>query len=129
LFGGLLASASMIALYLALVRKVFSHQHFTTLIGAGDVAKVCVLAIVAGIALSSTMAWVALRRHLKAADPKRPPRRRATDLPETAASVESAGSPESAGSVRPGRTDVVHRVGHQARPHAADPERAGHRRR
>ena len=118
LFGGLLASGSLIALYLALVRRVFAAQHFTTLIGAGDVAQVCVLAMLAGIALSCAMAWVALRRHLRAADPKRLPRRRATDVPE----------PVPAGG---GRSDAVHRVVRQSRAAATGQtsERVGHRRR
>ncbi|MDQ1674141.1 MAG: cell division transport system permease protein [Frankiaceae bacterium] len=81
LLGGLLASASMVALYGVLVRRVFSRQHFTPLITGGDVVRVSLLALAAGVLLSSAMAWVALRRHLKAADPS-PPRRRATDRPD-----------------------------------------------
>jgi cell division transport system permease protein len=117
LLGGLLASAAMVALYLALVRDVFSHQHFTTLITASDVAKVSLLAIVAGILLSSLMAWVALRRHLKAADPKRPPRRRLSDRAEPAAAGGGAAG-----------LDRVPRVGRQ-RGRTVDRPRVGHRRR
>jgi cell division transport system permease protein len=81
LFGGLLASAALIGLYFAMVRNVFSHQHFTTLITGGDVARMSLLAVAAGVLLSSLMAWVALRRHLKAAEPKRASRRRRADIP------------------------------------------------
>lgn len=121
LFGGLLASASLVVLYVALVRRVFSSQHFTTLIGAGDVVEVSLASIGAGVLLSSAMAWVALRRHLRAAEPKRLPRRRATDVPEPAAAGVASGS-----------SDVVRRVARQKR-RAAGRERpvagSGHRRR
>jgi cell division transport system permease protein len=124
LLGGLLASTALIALHIELVQRVFNKQHFTTLIGAGDVAKVCLLAILAGVALSSAMAWVALRRHLKAADPKRLPRRRATDVPE---SSRSAGG-QSAGGRFDGAGEAAARVGRQLRRTSAA-DRVGHRRR
>lgn len=111
LFGGLLASGALLTLYVVLVRRVFGAQHFTTLITAGDVVEVSLLAVGAGVLLSSAMAWVALRRHLRAADPKRLPRRRATDVPEPGASP---------------RNDVVRRVIRQRRRVPAD--RVGHRR-
>jgi len=113
LLGGVLASGALVTLYVVLVRGVFSHQHFTTLITAGDVAKVSGMALVAGVLLSSLMAWVALRRHLRAADPKRLPRRRATDVAEP-----------SSGNAR---RDLVPRI----RRAAAQEERpsVGHRRR
>jgi hypothetical protein len=115
----LLASASLIALYLALVRRVFAGQHFTTLIGAGDVAQVSLLSMAAGVLLSSAMAWVALRRHLRAADPKRLPRRRATDVPEPATDG-AAGASDVVRRVRQGRRTIT-----RERPAA----RTGHRRR
>lgn len=114
LLGGLLASAALSGLYIALVQRVFSSQNFTTLIGAGDVVRVSLLSIAAGVLLSSAMAWVALRRHLKAADPKRLPRRRATDVPSDAAPGSAAASDgrRSDGRLADGR-------GGAGRPHAA----------
>lgn len=114
LAGGLLSSATLGTLYLVLIRRAFHGQHFTPLIGAGDVVRVSLLALAAGVLLSSAMAWVALRRHLRAADPKRLPRRRATDVPEPSATR--------------GTDDVARRVVRQSRRRPV-PERAGHRRR
>jgi cell division transport system permease protein len=114
LAGGLLASAAMIALYVGLVRKVFSHQHFTTLINGTDVAEMSLLAVAAGVLMSSLMAVVALRRHLKAADPKRPPRRRATDRAEPT-------------DGRSGSREVVRRARSAQRAPKA-PATSGHRR-
>jgi cell division transport system permease protein len=117
LFGGLLASAALVTLYVVLVRDVFSHQHFTALITATDVAKMSLLAVAAGVLLSSLMAWVALRRHLKAADPKRLPRRRATDVPAEPV-LTDAGSD----------SDVMPRIGPQ-RAAPSSRASAGHRKR
>jgi cell division transport system permease protein len=120
LLGGVLAGAALVGLHLGLVRRAFASQHFTTLIGAGDVARVCLLALIAGVALSSAMAWVALRRHLKAADPKRLPRRRASDVPE----------PVAPGDAQDRAGDLVRRVGRQVRRANRDtPAATGHRRR
>jgi cell division transport system permease protein len=122
LLGGVLASAALVTLYLVLVRGVFSHQHFTTLITAGDVAAMSLRAIVFGVLLSSLMAWVALRRHLRAADPKRLPRRRATDH---ATAATAATAPAADGSTR-------RDLGPRTRRSAAEPARrpgVGHRRR
>jgi cell division transport system permease protein len=117
LLGGLLASAALIGLYVGLVSNVFRHQHFTKLISATDVAKMSLLAVAAGVLLSSLMAWVALRRHLKAADPKRPPRRRVTDLSPAPAEAAPASAPG----------DVTPHIGRQP-VRSQQRERVGHRR-
>jgi cell division transport system permease protein len=74
LAGGLLAGASILSLRVVLIDHRFSHQQFTPVLSHGDVWAVIGYVILAGVGASALMAFVALRRHVRAAEPKRPSR-------------------------------------------------------
>ena len=86
LAGGLIAGGTLFGLRIALIDHRFSHQQFTPVLTHADVWRVIVYVILAGAASSALMAFVALRRHVRAAEPKRPSRalRSAVPAPRTA---------------------------------------------
>ncbi len=74
LAGGLLAGATIFGLRIALIDHRFSHQQFTPVLSHSDVWAVIGYVILAGVGASALMAFIALRRHVRAAEPKRPSR-------------------------------------------------------
>ncbi len=88
LAGGVLAGASLFGLRIALIDHRFSHQQFTPVLSHGDVWQVIGYVLIAGAAASSLMAFIALRRHVNAAEPKRPSRSLRKSIPSPRAGLE-----------------------------------------
>ncbi len=90
LLGGVLAGGTIFGLRIALIDHRFSHQQFTPVLTHGDVWQVIGYVLLAGAVASSLMAFVALRRHVRAAEPKRPTRAmRRTVVPAPRTPVET----------------------------------------
>jgi cell division transport system permease protein len=88
LAGGIIAGGALFGLRIALIDHRFSHQEFTPVLSHGDVWTVIGYVIVAGMLASSLMAFIALRRHVNAAEPKRPSRSLRKSIPPPRAGVE-----------------------------------------
>jgi cell division transport system permease protein len=82
LAGGALAGGTIFGLRIALIDHRFSHQQFTPVLTHADVWQVIVYVLLASAVASSLMAFVALRRHVRATEPKRPSRSLRKALPE-----------------------------------------------
>jgi cell division transport system permease protein len=74
LAGGVLAGGTIFGLRVVLIDHRFSHQQFTPVLSHGDVWAVIGYVVLAGVGASALMAFIALRRHVRAAEPKRPSR-------------------------------------------------------
>ncbi len=88
LAGGVLAAGAILGLRVALIDHRFSHQQFTPVLTAADVWQVIFYVLIAGAGASSLMAFIALRRHVRAAEPKRPSRQLRKAVPPPRATVE-----------------------------------------
>jgi cell division transport system permease protein len=88
LAGGIIAAGALFGLRVALIDHRFSHQEFTPVLTHGDVWTVIGYVIVAGMVASSLMAFIALRRHVNAAEPKRPSRSLRKSIPPPRAGRE-----------------------------------------
>jgi hypothetical protein len=88
LAGGIIAAGALFGLRIALIDHRFSHQEFTPVLTHGDVWTVIGYVIVAGMVASSLMAFIALRRHVNAAEPKRPSRSLRKSIPPPRATRE-----------------------------------------
>ncbi len=108
LAGGVVAGGALYGLRIALIDHRFSHQQFTPVLTAGDVWKVIFYVLLAGAASSALMAFFALRRHVRAAEPKRPSRslRKMVPPPRTASEPVTGG---------PGHKVVLAGSGHRRR--------------
>ncbi len=91
LAGGLIAGGTLYALRVVLIDHRFSRQQFTPVLTAGDVWQVIAYVVIAGVLAAALMAFLALRRHVRAAEPKPPSRaqRRAVPPPRSAPASES----------------------------------------
>jgi cell division transport system permease protein len=81
LTGGVLAGGTLYALRIILIDHRFSHQQFTPVLTGGDVWQVIFYVLLAGAGSAALMAFFALRRHVRAAEPKRPSRSDFTSVP------------------------------------------------
>lgn len=88
LAGGLIAAGTLFGLRVALIDHRFSHQQFTPVLSHGDVWQVIAYVMLAGAGASALMAFVALRRHVRAAEPKRPSRQLRQSVPKPRISLE-----------------------------------------
>lgn len=88
LAGGLLAGGTILGLRVALIDHRFSHQQFTPVLTPTDVWHVIFYVLLAGAGASSLMAFVALRRHVRAAEPKRPSRQLRKSVPPPRTALE-----------------------------------------
>ena len=86
LAGGLMAGGALYGLRVALIDHRFSRQQFTPVLTHGDVWQVISYVVIAGVVAAALMASLALRRHVRAAEPKRPSRslRKAVPTPRAA---------------------------------------------
>jgi cell division transport system permease protein len=91
LAGGIIAGGTLFGLRVALIDHRFSHQQFTPVLSHGDVWQVILYVLIAGVGSAALMAFLALRRHVRAAEPKRPSRslRKAVPAPREAHASES----------------------------------------
>jgi hypothetical protein len=99
LAGGIIAAGALFGLRVALIDHRFSHQEFTPVLSHGDVWTVIGYVIVAGMLASSLMAFVALRRHVNAAEPKRPSRSLRKSIPPPRAGAEKVVKQPLAGAI------------------------------
>jgi cell division transport system permease protein len=93
LAGGVVAGGTLYGLRIALIDHRFSHQQFTPVLTGGDVWTVIVYVLLAGAGSSALMAFFALRRHVRAAEPKRSTRslRKLVPPPRSAAEPVTGG--------------------------------------
>jgi cell division transport system permease protein len=93
LAGGVVAGGTLYGLRIALIDHRFSHQQFTPVLSGGDVWQVIGYVLIAGAGSSALMAFFALRRHVRAAEPKRPSRqlRKLVPPPRTPAELVTGG--------------------------------------
>ncbi len=88
LAGGIVAGGALFGLRVALIDHRFSHQEFTPVLSHGDVWTVIAYVLIAGAGASSLMAFIALRRHVNAAEPKRPSRSLRKSIPPPRVGLE-----------------------------------------
>jgi cell division transport system permease protein len=102
LAGGVIAAGTLFGLRVALIDHRFSHQQFTPVLTHGDVWQVIIYVLIAGVLAAALMAFLALRRHVRAAEPKRPSRamRRAVPAPREAHRSEQVRETVDAGGHR-----------------------------
>jgi cell division transport system permease protein len=103
LAGGLIAAGTLFGLRVALIDHRFSHQQFTPVLSHGDVWQVICYVLLAGAGASALMAFIALRRHVRAAEPKRPSRQLRSSVPPPRISLEAAPERPLAGVSNGGR--------------------------
>jgi cell division transport system permease protein len=102
LAGGLIAAGTLFGLRIALIDHRFSHQQFTPVLSHGDVWQVIGYVLIAGVGSAALMAFLALHRHVRAAEPKRPTRslRKTVPAPRDAHVLESRPPAASGGRRR-----------------------------
>jgi hypothetical protein len=85
-------------LRIALIDHRFSHQEFTPVLTHGDVWTVIAYVLIAGAGASSLMAFIALRRHVNAAEPKKPSRSLRKSIPPPRVGLEELANKSMAGA-------------------------------
>jgi cell division transport system permease protein len=98
LAGGILAGGALFGLRVALIDHRFSHQQFTPVLTHGDVWTVIGYVLIAGAGASSLMAFIALRRHVNAAEPKKPSRSLRKSIPPPRVALEELAKRPMAGA-------------------------------
>jgi cell division transport system permease protein len=88
LAGGILAAGALLGLRVALIDHRFSHQQFTPVLTHADVWQVIGYVLLVGAGASALMAFIALRRHVKAAEPRRPSRQLRKSIPPPRVGLE-----------------------------------------
>lgn len=109
LAGGALAGGAIYGLRVVLIDHRFSHQEFTPVLSHGDVWQVIIYVLLAGAGASSLMAFIALRRHVRAAEPKRPSRQLRKAVPAPRTTLEPVSPPTT-------RRALASSGGHRRRP-------------